>query len=631
MEDAVAVALEAGAERVGLLGERPGRRRPTARVAPGARSAVLALLALLAAQRPDRRRRLARRESAWASADPVGCRAPAIGGRPALRAPCCVRRSSWPMTVRRGARPTTSAADAGSAPVAWSGCQCPGSSTSAQLNVQGGDGGAGCVVVPARGPRAPRAVPTAATAARAATCGWSPTATSPRCSAFRDHPHRRAANGAHGQGKKPARPPRRRPRSCPCPRAPWCATATARCSPTWSHDGDRWLAAAGGRGGRGNARFLSNRRRAPSFAEQGEVGEERWLRARAQADGRRRARRVPQRRQEHADLAASRRPSRRSPTTPSPRSSRTSAWCGSTTASSWWWPTSPASSRAPARARASGHQFLRHVERARVLCVLVDLAPIDGAGAGRAGARCCSTSSAPTSPSCSIGPGWSSGSKADVAEPTPTGTGRLASRRSPARACAELVGRAGRRSSREARAGASRADEAFVVHRPDARGLPRSSATTTASWRVDRARGRAGRGAVRPHQPRGARLRRRPAQAARRRQGARPGRRPARRHRAHRRLQLRLRADDERDGAATVVVAKIGTSSITDDDGVIDVGAIAKLCAEVGRRCAPTATGVRGRHLRRGRRRAAARSACAEPAPRRRSRSRRCRPSARAG
>jgi GTP-binding protein len=40
--------------------------------------------------------------------------------------------------------------------------------------------------------------------------------------------------------------------------------------------GDRWLAAEGGRGGRGNARFLSNRRRAPSFAEQGEVGEERW-------------------------------------------------------------------------------------------------------------------------------------------------------------------------------------------------------------------------------------------------------------------------------------------------------------------------------------------------------------------
>jgi GTP-binding protein len=38
------------------------------------------------------------------------------------------------------------------------------------------------------------------------------------------------------------------------------------------------VAAEGGQGGRGNARFLSNRRRAPGFAEQGEVGEERWLR-----------------------------------------------------------------------------------------------------------------------------------------------------------------------------------------------------------------------------------------------------------------------------------------------------------------------------------------------------------------
>ena len=43
------------------------------------------------------------------------------------------------------------------------------------------------------------------------------------------------------------------------------------------HHGDRWLAAAGGRGGRGNAKFLSNKRRAPSFAEQGEHGEDRWL------------------------------------------------------------------------------------------------------------------------------------------------------------------------------------------------------------------------------------------------------------------------------------------------------------------------------------------------------------------
>ncbi|MFW2380208.1 MAG: Obg family GTPase CgtA, partial [Acidimicrobiales bacterium] len=44
------------------------------------------------------------------------------------------------------------------------------------------------------------------------------------------------------------------------------------------HAGDKWLAAAGGEGGKGNARFLSNKRRAPAFAEQGEKGTEQWFR-----------------------------------------------------------------------------------------------------------------------------------------------------------------------------------------------------------------------------------------------------------------------------------------------------------------------------------------------------------------
>ncbi|BCV24567.1 GTPase ObgE [Gelria sp. Kuro-4] len=42
-------------------------------------------------------------------------------------------------------------------------------------------------------------------------------------------------------------------------------------------DGQRVVVARGGRGGRGNARFLSNTNRAPRLAEKGEPGEERWL------------------------------------------------------------------------------------------------------------------------------------------------------------------------------------------------------------------------------------------------------------------------------------------------------------------------------------------------------------------
>lgn len=42
-------------------------------------------------------------------------------------------------------------------------------------------------------------------------------------------------------------------------------------------DGQQALVARGGRGGRGNAAFKSGRNRAPRLAENGEVGEERWL------------------------------------------------------------------------------------------------------------------------------------------------------------------------------------------------------------------------------------------------------------------------------------------------------------------------------------------------------------------
>ncbi len=97
--------------------------------------------------------------------------------------------------------------------------------------------------------------------------------------AFRDHPHRRAKNGAHGQGGKkhgaggadllipvPEGTVGVRPRHRRAARRPGATRATGG-SP-------RPVA----RVGKGNAKFLSNRRRAPSFAEQGEEGEERWLR-----------------------------------------------------------------------------------------------------------------------------------------------------------------------------------------------------------------------------------------------------------------------------------------------------------------------------------------------------------------
>jgi GTPase len=93
---------------------------------------------------------------------------------------------------------------------------------------------------------------------------------------FRDHPHRRAGNGSHGMGK--ARHGKAgSDLEVPVPEGTVVRDASGSVLADLVSAGDRWLAARGGQGGRGNARFLSNRRRAPSFAEQAELGEERWL------------------------------------------------------------------------------------------------------------------------------------------------------------------------------------------------------------------------------------------------------------------------------------------------------------------------------------------------------------------
>ena len=96
--------------------------------------------------------------------------------------------------------------------------------------------------------------------------------------AFRDHPHRRAQNGTHGSGaKRHGRSAEELIVSVPEGTTIYDLQGDEVLADL-STDGDRWLAARGGRGGRGNVRFLSNKRRAPTFAQQGEEGEEKWLR-----------------------------------------------------------------------------------------------------------------------------------------------------------------------------------------------------------------------------------------------------------------------------------------------------------------------------------------------------------------
>ena len=86
---------------------------------------------------------------------------------------------------------------------------------------------------------------------------------------FRDHPHRRAPSGTHGGGRQ-KHGARGEDLVVKVPEGTMVKSREGEVLADLVRHGDRYVAARGGRGGRGNSRFLSNARRAPSFAEQGE-------------------------------------------------------------------------------------------------------------------------------------------------------------------------------------------------------------------------------------------------------------------------------------------------------------------------------------------------------------------------
>jgi len=195
--------------------------------------------------------------------------------------------------------------------------------------------------------------------------------------AFRDHPHRKADSGTHGKGAK-RHGSKGDDLIVPVPIGTQIYDWEGQPLADFVGDGDRWLAAEGGVGGKGNARFLSNKRRAPGFAEQGEHGEERWIRLelKLMADvalvgfpnvGKSTLiSRISAAKPKIADYPF---------TTLEPNLGvvRTDDGFEMVVADI------PGLIEGAAEGKGLGHQFLRHIERARVLVLLLDLSPFAGA------------------------------------------------------------------------------------------------------------------------------------------------------------------------------------------------------------------------------------------------------------
>jgi GTP-binding protein len=247
----------------------------------------------------------------------------------------------------------------------------------AQLNVRGGDGGAGCSSFRREGPEA-FGGPNGGDGGKGGDVWLVADRNVASLLAYRDHPHRRADSGAHGKGKDlHGRNGKDLEVHVPEGTVAYDLHGGPPLADLARH-GDRWLAAAGGRGGRGNARFLSNRRRAPTFAEQGEAGEERWLRLELKlmadvalvgvpnAGKSTFISRISAARPKIADYPF---------TTLVPNLGVVRERDADT---EFVVADIPGLIEGANEGRGLGLRFLRHIERARVLCLLVDLAALDG-------------------------------------------------------------------------------------------------------------------------------------------------------------------------------------------------------------------------------------------------------------
>lgn len=245
----------------------------------------------------------------------------------------------------------------------------------ARLNARGGDGGAGAVSF-RREAHVSRGGPDGGDGGAGGSVWLSANRSLASLLAFRDHPHRRAGDGRHGAGGK-RHGARGDDLVVRVPEGTVVMSPEGEPLADLMVEGDRFLAARGGRGGMGNARFLSNSRRAPSFAEQGEVGEERWLRLELKLMADAALIGFPNAGKSTliSRISAARPKIASYPfTTLQPHLGVVRVEGGSD-GREIIVADIPGLVEGAAEGRGLGHRFLRHVERARALVILVDLAP----------------------------------------------------------------------------------------------------------------------------------------------------------------------------------------------------------------------------------------------------------------
>jgi GTP-binding protein len=247
----------------------------------------------------------------------------------------------------------------------------------AQLHAKAGDGGAGCVSF-RREAHVAKGGPDGGDGGKGGDVWIVADHNQASLLGFRDHPFRRATDGQHGTSKR-QHGSRGKDSIVIVPVGTMVYSREGELLVDLNGPGDRWLAAEGGLGGQGNNRFLSNNRRAPAFAEQGERGQENWfnLELKLQADvaligfpnvGKSTLiARVSAARPKIADYPFTTLVPNLGVVRVGERAGRPGD------ATEFVMADIPGLIEGAAEGRGLGHDFLRHVERARVLCVLLDL------------------------------------------------------------------------------------------------------------------------------------------------------------------------------------------------------------------------------------------------------------------